>query len=289
MSNLPWIPNGLKWVIHVTKLIVKRMWNTLHIWVFHSFLRRVVILLYRLMLKLSRTSYPKGCQFIIPHVFNLWILCKFSQFSSVAKSCPTLCNPMNRSTPGLPVQHQLPEFTQTHVHRVGDANYICPKNAWAKMYFCCCYCCLVAQLCLTFRIPWTAARHASLPLTISWNLPKFMSIALVMPYRYLILWCPLLPSIFPSIRDFSNESAVSIRWPKYSRFNVSISPSTSIQGWFPKDWLIWSPCCPRDSQSSPYHSLKVSILWHLPVTPDLSWLPTFAFQSPVINITSFWY
>ena len=52
-------------------------------------------------------------------IFNL--LYQFSQFSSVAQSCPTLCNPMNRSTPGLPVRHQLPEFTQTHVHRVSDA------------------------------------------------------------------------------------------------------------------------------------------------------------------------
>ena len=50
-----------------------------------------------------------------------WVATQFSQFSSVAQSCPTLCDPMNRSTPGLPVHHQLPEFTQTHVHRVGDA------------------------------------------------------------------------------------------------------------------------------------------------------------------------
>ena len=50
-----------------------------------------------------------------------WVATQFSQFSSVAQSCPTLFDPMNRSTPGLPVHHQLPEFTQTHVHRVGDA------------------------------------------------------------------------------------------------------------------------------------------------------------------------
>ena len=76
-----------------------------------------------------------------------------------------------------------------------------------------------------FATPQTTARLASLSLTISWSLPKFMCIALVMPSNHLILWCPLLllPSIFPSIRDFSNESAVHIRWPKYWSF--SISPS----------------------------------------------------------------
>ena len=64
-----------------------------------------------------------------------------------------------------------------------------------------------------FVTPWTAARQASLSLTISQSLLKFMSIASVMPSNHLILWCPLLlPSIFPSIRDFSNDSAVHIRW-----------------------------------------------------------------------------
>ena len=64
--------------------------------------------------------------------------------------------------------------------------------------------------------PWTAAHRASLSLTISWSLSKFMSIASVMPSSHLILWSPLLlPSTFPSIKDFSKESAVCIRWPKY--------------------------------------------------------------------------
>ena len=88
------------------------------------------------------------------------------QFSSVAQSCLTLCDPMNRSTPGLPVHHQLPEFTQTHVHRVDDA--IQPS-------------------------------HPLSPL--------------------------LLPSIFPSIVVFSNESALHVRWPKYRSFSFNISPS----------------------------------------------------------------
>ena len=78
-----------------------------------------------------------------------------------------------------------------------------------------------------FATPWTSTHQASLSLTISQSLPKLMYIASVMPSSHLILWRPpfLLPSIFSSIRDFSNESTVHIRWPKYWRFNVSISPS----------------------------------------------------------------
>ena len=83
-----------------------------------------------------------------------------------------------------------------------------------------------AQLLVT---PWAAARQASLSFTISWGLLKFMSIASVMPFNHLILCCPLLllPSIFPRIRVFSNESALHIRWPKYWSFSFSISPSNA--------------------------------------------------------------
>ena len=103
------------------------------------------------------------------------------QFSSVAQLCPTLCNPMNHSTPGLPVYHQLLEFTQTHVHRVGDA--IQPS-------------------------------HVCCPLL-------------------------LLPSNFPSIRVFSNESTLRITWPKYWSFSLNISPSNEHPGLisFRMDWL----------------------------------------------------
>ena len=100
---------------------------------------------------------------------------------SVAQSCPTLCDPMNCSTPGLPVHHQLPEFTQTHV------------------------------------------------------------IESVMPSSNLILCCPLLllPPIPPSIRVFSNESTLRVRWPKYWSFSFSISPSNEHPGLisFRMDWL----------------------------------------------------
>ena len=94
------------------------------------------------------------------------------QFSSVAQSCLTLCYPRNRSTPGLPVHHQLPEFTQTHAHQS------------------------------------------------------------VMPSSHLILCHPLLllPPIPPSIRVFSNESTLRMRWPKYWNFNFSISPSKEHTG-----------------------------------------------------------
>ena len=83
-----------------------------------------------------------------------------------------------------------------------------------------------------FVTPWTAAGQASLSLTISWSLLKFMSIALVMPSNHLILYHTLLllPSIFPGIRDFSNESAICIRWPKYWSFSFSITCSNEYSG-----------------------------------------------------------
>ena len=80
--------------------------------------------------------------------------------------------------------------------------------------------------------PWTAARQASLSITTSRSLPKLISIESVMPSNHLILCCPLLlpPSIFPSIRVFSNESVLCIRWPKFWRFSFSISPSNEYSG-----------------------------------------------------------
>ena len=83
-----------------------------------------------------------------------------------------------------------------------------------------------------FATPWTAACQASLSITNSWSLPRLMSIESVMPSNHLILCRPLLllPSIFPSIRVFSNESALHIRWPKYWGFSFSISPSNEHPG-----------------------------------------------------------
>ena len=83
----------------------------------------------------------------------------------------------------------------------------------------------VSQLCPTLCDPWTAARQDSLSITNSRILPKFMSIESVMPSNHLIFCRPfLLPSNFPSIRVFSNESALHIRWPKYWSFSFNISP-----------------------------------------------------------------
>ena len=89
-----------------------------------------------------------------------------------------------------------------------------------------------------FATPWTAARQASLSFIISWSLLRLLSVELVMPSNHLVLCHPLLlPSISPSIRDFSNESALRIRWPKYWSF--SISPSSEYSGLisFRIDWF----------------------------------------------------
>ena len=103
------------------------------------------------------------------------------QFSSVVQSCPTFCDPMNRSSPGLPVHHRLPKFTQTHVHGVGDA---------------------------------------------------------IQPFHPLLSPSPPIP-IPPSIRVFSNESTLRMRWLKYWSFSFSISPSNEYPGLisFRMDWL----------------------------------------------------
>ena len=94
-----------------------------------------------------------------------------------------------------------------------------------------CCCCSVARLCPTVT-PWTAANQASLSFTISWSLLKLMAIEWLMPSNHLVLCRPLLllPSIFPSVRVFSNESVLRIRWPKYWSFSFSISPSSEYSG-----------------------------------------------------------
>ena len=101
--------------------------------------------------------------------------------------------------------------------------------------------------------PRTAAHQASLSITNSWSPPKPMSTELVMPSNHLILCRPflLLPSILPSIRVFSNESALCIRWPKYWSFSFNISPTNQHPGLISirMDW-VGSSCSPRDSQES---------------------------------------
>ena len=101
------------------------------------------------------------------------------------------------------------------------------------------------------------AHQASLSIPNSQSLVKLMSIESVMPFIQLILCHPLLllPSIFPSIRVFSNELVLHIRWPKYWSFHQSFQWIFRTD--FLQDWLVWSPCCPRDSEeSSPTPQLK---------------------------------
>ena len=92
-----------------------------------------------------------------------------------------------------------------------------------------------------FVTPWNAARQASLSFTVSWSLLKLMTIELMMPSNHLILCCPLflLPSIFPSIRFFSNESALCIRWPKYWSFSSASVLPVNMQDWFPLGLTGW--------------------------------------------------
>ena len=118
-------------------------------------------------------------------------------------------------------------------------------------------------VCL-FAIPWTAAHQASLSFTISWSLNKLMSIESVMPSIYLILCHPLvlLPSVFPSIRVFSNESSLCIRWPMYWTFSFSIRPSNEYS-WlisFRTDWFDFLAVKGTLKTLLQYHSLKTSIL-----------------------------
>ena len=128
------------------------------------------------------------------------------QFSSVAQSCPSLWNPMNHSTPGLPVHHQLPESTQTHVHRVGDA--IQPSHP------------------------------------LSFPSPPALNLS--------------------SLRVFSNESALRIRWPKYWSCSFGIRPSSEHSGLisFRMDWLDLPAVQWTLKSLLQHHSSKASIFWH---------------------------
>ena len=147
--------------------------------------------MYSVMTYMGKESKKKKCGQIYTYI------------SSVTQLCPTLCDPMDRSMPGLPVHHH------------------------------------------------------------SWSLPKLMSIESVMPFNHLILCRPLLllPSIFPSIRVFSNESVLCIRWPKYWSFSLSISPSNEHSGLisFRMDWLISSQSKGFSSLLQ-HHSPKASVL-----------------------------
>ena len=117
-----------------------------------------------------------------------------------------------------------------------------------------------------FATPWIAARQASLSITNSRSSLKLMSIKSVMPSSHLILCCPLLllPSIFPNIRVFSNESAIHIRWSKYWSFSFSISHSNEHPGLisFRMDWLDLLAIQGTLKSLLQHHSSKASILQH---------------------------
>ena len=125
--------------------------------------------------------------------------------------------------------------------------------------------------------PRTAAHQAPLPITISWGLLKLISINLVLPFNHLILCRPLLflLSIFPSIRVFSNESALHMRWPKYWSFSFQRNPRADLL----QNGLVGSPCSPRDSQEpSPtpqFKSIKSSAL-------------SFLYSATLISIHDHW-
>ena len=116
-----------------------------------------------------------------------------------------------------------------------------------------------------FVTPWIAAHQASLSIVNSQSLLRLMSIESVMPSNHLIFCCPLLlpPSIFPSIRVFSNESVLRIRWPKYWSFSFNISPSNEYSGLisFRMDWLDLLAVQGTLKSLLQHHSSKASILW----------------------------
>ena len=122
---------------------------------------------------------------------------------------------------------------------------------------------------LLFATPWTAARQAFLSITNSWSLVKLMSFESVMSSNHLLLCHPLLllTSIFPSIRIFSSESALPIKWPKYWSFSFNISPSNEYSGLisFRMDWLDLLAVQGTLKSLLQHHSSKASILWHFSV------------------------
>ena len=154
----------------------------------------------------SKTSILQHSAFSMVQFSHLYMITEktISQFSLVAQSCPTLYDPMNCSTPGLPVDHQLPEFTQTHVHRVSDA---------------------------------------------------------IQPSHPLSSPSPPAP-IPPSIRVFSNDSTLCMRWPKYWSFSLSISSSNEHPGLISlrMDWLDLLAVQRTLKNLLQHHSSKASIL-----------------------------
>ena len=129
-------------------------------------------------------------------------------------------------------------------------------------------CCSVSQLCLTLCDPMDCSTSGLPVLTISWGWPSSCSLHPVKLSSCLLLWCPLLllPSFFPSIRDFSSESSVCIRWSKYWSFSFSISPSSEYSELISLeiDWFDLLAVQETFRSLLQHHSSKASILWHSP-------------------------
>ena len=131
-------------------------------------------------------------------------------------------------------------------------------------HFFCSHCCSVTKSVYLFAMPWTAALQAPLSSTVSWSLVKFMSTESVMLSNHLILCHPLLllPSIFPSIRIFSSELVLHLRWPKYWRFSFSISLSNEYSGLISLriDWFDLLAVQGTLKSLLQHHSSKASIV-----------------------------
>ena len=198
----------------------------------------------------------------------------------VAQSCQTLCDPQDGSSSGFSVHG----ISQARIHGMGSHSRQRDQTraSCISLRFFIIWVIREAQFLrssLTFKVdhisvqslsrvwlfvtPWTAACQASLSITNSWSPPKPMSIESVMPSNHLILCCLLLvlPPVFPSIRVFSNESALCIKWPKYWSFSFNISPSDEHPGLisFRMDWMDLLAVRGTLESLLQHHSSKASI------------------------------
>ena len=173
--------------------------------------------------------------------------------SEVTQSCPTLCDPMDYSLSGSSIHEIFQARVLEWIAISFSRGSSWPRNRTRVS-------CIAGRRFTVqllshvqiFATPWTAAHQAPLSFTVSWSLLKLMSIESVMPSNHLILCHPLLllPSIFPSIRVFSSELALCIRWSKMEIQHQHQSFQWIFRVDFLQYLLIWSPCSLRDSQKA---------------------------------------